>query len=192
MKEEFPKYTADIFEVLSKGKFLCSNSSNDLNRKLYGVLEDENQYEQLTSYFENINFNLEKGNGYFYFSRNESKVNLERKLEIAFKWIDILDFFKTYDAAFGSGFRFSIADITVRLKTDAELKSKLEGQKKITKKATHTEAVTKLVEHLIKDNFIELEDEITNTYKVLSSFVYLEELITIIHIPEDIANEIPE
>ncbi len=190
--QQIPKYTAEIFEVLSKGKFLCSNSENDLNRKLYGVLEDESHYELLTSYFEKINFNLEKGDGYFYFSRNESKVNLERKLETAFKWIDILDFFKTYDAAFGSGFRFSIANITVRLNTDADLKSKLKALKKFTKKINHTEAVSKLVEQLLKDNFIELEDEITNSYKVLSSFGYLEELIIAIHIPEDIANEIPE
>ncbi|CAN5271262.1 hypothetical protein BH23BAC2_BH23BAC2_27690 [soil metagenome] len=190
--QEFPKHTAEIFEVLSKGKFICSNSSNDLNRKLYAILEDENYFELLTSYFGNINFILEKGNGYFYFSRNESKVNLERKLEIAFKWIDILDFFKTFDSSFGSGFRFSIADITVRLNTDADLKSKLSALKKITKKTNHTEAVSRLVEFLIKDNFVELQDEITNTYKVLSSFGYLEELIMMLHIPEDIANEIPE
>ena len=190
--QEFPKHTAEIFEVLSKGKFICSNSSKDLDRKLYAVLEDEDHFELLVSYFENINFILEKGNGYFYFSRNESKVNLERKLEIAFKWIDILDFFKTFDHSFGSGFRFSIADITVRLNTDADLKSKLTALKKITKKTNHTEAVSKLVDYLLKDNFVELQDEITNTYKVLSSFEYLEELIMTLHIPEDIANEIPE
>lgn len=190
--QEFPKNTAEIFEVLSKGKFICSNSSKDLNRKLYAVLEDEDHFELLTSYFGNINFILEKGNGYFYFSRNESKVNLERKLEIAFKWIDILDFFKTFDHSFGSGFRFSIADITVRLNTDADLKSKLTALKKITKRTNYTEAVSKLVDYLLKDNFVELQDEITNTYKVLSSFEYLEELIMTLHIPEDIANEIPE
>ncbi|GHA34090.1 hypothetical protein GCM10007103_14590 [Salinimicrobium marinum] len=190
--QEFPKNTAEIFDVLSKGKFICSNSSKDLNRKLYAVLEDEDHFELLTSYFGNINFILERGNGYFYFSRNESKVNLERKLEIAFKWIDILDFFKTFDHSFGSGFRFSIADITVRLNTDADLKSKLTALKKITKRTNYTEAVSKLVDYLLKDNFVELQDEITNTYKVLSSFEYLEELIMTLHIPEDIANEIPE
>ena len=190
--QEFPKHTAEIFEVLSKGKFICSNSSKDLDRKLYAVLEDEDHFELLVSYFENINFILEKGNGYFYFSRNETKVNLERKIEIAFKWIDILDFFKTFDHSFGSGFRFNIADITVRLNTDADLKSKLTSLKKITKKTNHSEAVTKLVDYLLKDNFLELQDEITNTYKVLSSFEYLEELIMTLHIPEDIANEIPE
>lgn len=190
--QEFPKHTAEIFEVLSKGKFICSNSANDLNRKLYAILEEEDQFELLSSYFGNINFTLEKGNGYFYFSRNESRANLERKLEIAFKWIDILDFFKTFDPSFGSGFRFSIADITVRLNTDADLKSKLSGLKKITKRTNHTEAVSRIVDFLIKDNFVELQDEITNTYKVLSSFGYLEELIMTLHIPEDIANEIPE
>ena len=190
--QEFPKHTAEIFEVLSKGKFICSNSDNDLIRKLYAILEEEDHFELLSSYFSNINFTLEKGNGYFYFSRDESRVNLERKLEIAFKWIDILDFFKTFDPSFGSGYRFSIADITVRLNTDADLKSKLSALKRIIKKTNHTEAVSRIVDFLIKDNFVELQDEITNTYKVLSSFGYLEELIMTLHIPEDIANEIPE
>src|SRR5690606_9281323 len=103
-----------------------------------------------------------------------------------------LDFFKTFDHSFGSGFRFGIADITVRLNTDADLKSKLSALKRITKKTNHSEAVSKLVEFLVKDNFVELQDEITNTYKVLSSFGYLEEMIMTLHIPEDIANEIPE
>ena len=80
----------------------------------------------------------------------------------------------------------------MRLNTDADLKSKLSALKKITKKTKHTEAVSKLVDYLLKDNFLELQDEISNTYKVLSSFEYLEELIMTIHIPEDIANEIPE
>lgn len=190
--QEFPKHIAEIFEVLSKGKYICSNSSDDLNRRLYAILEDDNHYELLKSYFENINFILEKGDGYFYFSRNESKVNLERKLEIAFKWIDILDFFKTFNPSFGSGFRFSIADITVQLNTDADLKAKLKGLKKVTKKTNYTDAVSKLVEILIRDNFVEVQDEISGTYKVLSSFAYLEELILAIHIPEDVANEIPE
>lgn len=190
--QEFPKHTAEIFEVLSKGKFICSNSSNNLDRKLYAILEDDNHYELLTSYFQNINFVLEKGDGYFYFSRDESKVNLERKLEIAFKWIDILDFFKTFDPSFGSGFRFSIADITVRLGTDVDLKVKLKGLKKVTKKTNFTDAASKLAEILIRNNFVELQDEISGTYKVLSSFAYLEELILAIHIPENVANEIPE
>ena len=33
------------------------------------------------------------------------QIDLERKIEQAFKWIDILDFFKTFNNSFGSGSR---------------------------------------------------------------------------------------
>lgn len=190
--QDLPKYSAEIFELLSKGRFISSNASSDHYRRLYSILEDDVNFDLLTEYFEKINFILEKGNGYFYFSREETKASLERKLETAFKWIDILDFFKTYDHSFGSGYRFSIADITVRINTDADLKSKLLALKRITKKANQNEAVIRLVELLIKDDFVELQDEISGLYKVLSSFEYLEEFVTILHIPEEIEDEIPQ
>ncbi|MGL5227495.1 MAG: condensin complex protein MksE, partial [Bacteroidales bacterium] len=43
-----------------------------------------------------------------------------------------------------------------------------------------------------RDGFIELENEIEGTYKVLSAFSYIEKLVLSINIPEEIINEIPE
>ena len=106
------KQTAEIFEILSKGGFISSDSTNPNIRQLYTVIED-NQSE-LYDFFAAINFVLESGNEYYYFSRRENKVDLERKLEIAVRWIDVLDFIKTYDAAFSSGFRFQPADMVVK------------------------------------------------------------------------------
>ena len=188
-----PKHTAEIFEILSKGQFICSNSSKDFIRKLYSIIEEEGNFDDLYDYFQNINFILEKGDEYYYFSRNETNVNLERKIETAFKWIDIIDFFKTFDNSFGAGYRFTPSEINVRLNTDADLKSKLDSLKKYApKKSNYSEIIKKIIELLEKDNFIELQDEISNTYKVLASFKYLEQLILTINIPEEIANEIPE
>lgn len=121
-----PRQTAQLFEMLSKGQFINANSSDDTERKLYNVLDDEGNYDILYNYFRQINFILEKGNGYYYFSRIEAKSDLERKIEQAFKWIDILDFFKTFDNAFGPGFRFSLSDILVQLNLNAELKTKVD------------------------------------------------------------------
>jgi hypothetical protein len=39
---------------------------------------------------------------------------------------------------------------------------------------------------------LELENEITNTFKVASSFKYLEQLIVSIHIAEEVQYEIPQ
>ena len=50
----------------------------------------------------------------------------------------------------------------------------------------------KILKKLIDDTFIELENEITHQYKVLTSFKYLEQLILTINIPEEVRNEIPE
>lgn len=187
-----PTQTAEIFELLSKGKFLCSNSTNDQERKLYSIVEDEQYFEDLYDYFRNINFTLEKGDEYFYFSRVESKTDLERKIEAAYKWIDILDFVKTFDNSFGPGFRFTPSDILVDIKVNAELETKLAGLKKHTGKETYPEIIDKILDILAKDVFIELENEISKTYKVLTSFKYLEQIILTIHIPDEVANEIPE
>lgn len=190
---EAPKYTAAIFEMLSKGQFICSNSSDELIRKLYNTIDEERIFEFLHEYFLNINFILERGNEYFYFSRTENKVDLERKIEQAFKWIDILDFLKTYDNSFGAGYRFSPSDILVKTKVDAELKSKLEGLQKYSPgKEKQADIIEKILETLEKDKFIEMENSILHQYKVLSSFHYLEQLVMTINIPEETIHEIPE
>lgn len=190
---EAPKQTALIFEILSKGQFICSNSSDEEIRKLYNIIDDEENFEFLYNYFLHINFILEKGNEYFYFSRKETKVDLERKIEQAFKWIDILDFFKTYDNSFGAGYRFSPPDILVKTKVDAELKTKLESLKKYSGgRENHAEIVERILDSLEKDKFIEVENVNLNQYKVLTSFQYLEQLVMTIHIPEETTHEIPE
>src|SRR5690554_4479408 len=97
---KIPAQTAEIFEILSKGQFISSNSTDRQISQLYQVIDDEQNYEALYDYFRSINFILEKGDEYYHFSRPESKADLERKLEAAFRWIDIVDFLKTYDNGF--------------------------------------------------------------------------------------------
>lgn len=185
--------TAEIFKILSKGQFISSNSSDKTISNLYNVIDEEQNFENLYEYFLNINFVLEKGDEYFYFSRPETKTDLETKIESAFRWIDIIDFLKTFDNAFSSGYRFTPSDILVRIKTDAELETKLEGLKKhIADKEKHQDILDRVLKMLINDTFIELENEITHQYKVLASFKYLENLILTINIPDEVRNEIPE
>ncbi|SEM44898.1 hypothetical protein SAMN05421856_103299 [Chryseobacterium taichungense] len=187
-----PVQTANIFKILSKGQFISSNSSDKNISSLYNIIEDDENFDNLYDYFININFVLEKGDEYFYFSRPENKIDLEKKIEKAFEWIDIIDFFKTYDNAFSAGYRFSPSELLVRIKTDAELETKLDGLKKHTDKTKHQDILDKMLKKLIDDTYIELENEITNQYKVLASFNYLEQLILTINIPDDVRNEIPE
>ena len=99
MIDNLPVQTAQIYDYLSKGNFLCSNTSVKELRTLFSVVEDN--FERLRDYFSHINFVLEQGNNYFYFSRKEPRATLEQKLQRFFAWIDIMDFFCTYDTAFG-------------------------------------------------------------------------------------------
>lgn len=185
------KYTDEIFEILSKGLFISSNSTDENMRRLYRTI-DENT-ESLANYFSAINFVLEQGNEYFYFSRRENKTDLERKLEAAMKWIDILDFLKNYDNSFGPGLRFTPHDLLVSLNLNVEMKNKLEYIKRHYQgKTKHEDIIDRLIYDLRRDGFIELENEIEDTYKVLSSFQYIEQLVLSINIPEEIINEIPE
>ena len=189
---EVPIQTHEIFKILSKGQFISSNSSDKTMSALYNVIDEEANFENLYDYFQNIKFVLEKGDEYFYFSRPENKVDLENKIETAFRWIDMIDFLKTFDNSFGVGYRFTPSDILVRIKTDAELETKLDCLKKYTVKEKHQDILDKILKKLLDETFIELENDITHQYKVLASFKYLEQLILTINIPDEVKNEIPE
>lgn len=186
-----PTQTAEIFKLLSKGQFISSNNSNRTISDLYNVIDNEDAFDSLKDYFSQINFLLERGDEYFYFSRVETKSDLENKIERAYRWIDIFDFLKTYDNSFGSGTRFSLSDILVKIKTDAELETKLEALAK--NKNTHLDILEKdIIKPLLDDTFIELENERTGQYKVLAAFKYIELLIMTIVISEDASYEATE
>jgi len=191
-----PRQTGEIFDILSNGQFICSNSGESRISKFYDIIDDKEKYEALYDYFLAIGFLLEKGDEFYYFSRkNESKADMERKLEIACKWIDILDFFKTFDNAFVSGYSFTTQEIVVQIKVDAVLKSKADGLRKVLRlddKIPYDEVVTKVVDNLCKEGFAEIENEILKSYKILASYKYLEELVNNINIPEEVQHEIPE
>ena len=191
-----PRQTGEIFELLSKGQFICSNSADVRICKLFDIIDNGETYEELSDYYSLINFILEKGDEFYYFSRkDESKADLERKLETACRWIDIVDFFKAFDNSFASGYSFSPSEITVKISIDAVLKSKADGVRstlKLDEKTPYHEIVIKIIESLCKDGYAEIENEILKSYKVLSSFKYLEELINNINIPDEVQHEIPE
>lgn len=123
-----PDKTGDIFERLSKGNFICSNSTDEYTCRLYDII-NENE-ETLYNYFLAIHFILERGDEYFYFSRKEQKADLEAKIARAEKWIDLIDFLKAFDSSFTNGFRFYPNDIEVKIRVDINLRDKLDKLKK--------------------------------------------------------------
>jgi hypothetical protein len=179
-----PHQTTEIFELLSKGQFICSNSVFDNTRTLFNITEEN--FDDLYTYFLAIGFVLEKGDEFFYFTRKENRVDIERKIEQAYRWIDVLDFCKAFNNSFGPGFRFTPSDILVQVKIDASLKDKLATIKKTGSETTNQEKVERIISDLEKFGMLELENEINLTYKVAASFKYLEQLIVSIQMPEEV------
>ncbi len=170
-----PLQTAEIFDILtSKRSFICDNSTIRELKNLYDIVDEH--YELLSDYYSHIDFQLKRGNGFFYFSRNKSK-DQDKKLESAYQLLDIVDFFKTFDSSFSAYSTFTVDSIVSKSKTELGLANKLTGLGKQIRKSQGN--LADYAESLVKNlnnTYIELEDEDLKRYKVLSSFRYLEEL----------------
>lgn len=181
---QIPNATGAIFEYLQKGLFISSNSVNETVRNLYDQTDDH--FESLSLFFSQIGYTLERGNEYFYFSRTEPRITLEQKILRAYYWIDVLDLFKTYDETFGPGYRFQPEQILVETNINVMLQNKLDGiRKHFSDKDVRKDILENMIRQLTKDSFLELENEKTNTYKVMSSWHYLERLIESINIYDE-------
>lgn len=184
------RYTNEIFQRLSKGQFISDNSIDAETRALYSDLEEnQNEYEE---YFSLIGFTLSAGDGFYYFSRKEAKVNIENKLQSLLCWIDYLDFLKTYDTTFGTGSTFSLAQIEIRISSDIELKEKLTRLFQDKPAYSHRDKLEALANSLVNQGFAEKTDDSEVKYQITSAFHYIEQIISCINIDEEIKDEIPE
>ena len=188
-----PDHTSVLFDYLQKGQFICSNSCDETVRDMYEMIDDN--FEALSLYFLQIGYTLERGNEYFYFSRTEPRATLEQKILRAYYWIDVLDLFKTYDETFGASCRFQPEQILVEANINVALQNKLDGMRKhFSDREVRKDVLDNIIRQLAKESFIELENEKSNTYKVLSAWHYLERLIESIQIFDETEeeNEKPE
>lgn len=181
--KELPKQTDRIFETLSKGRFVNANSNDPEQRELYSALE--NNVEFLSGYFEPIGFQLEQGDGYFYFSRKEEKVTIERKLTAAFKWIDMLDFFTTFHNGFAPGLQFYSTEIQEQVRVNGLLRTKLQDMNDKGGDASAKEQIEALLKTMKQEGFIEKIDEFDGTWKVTAAFHYLQQMVLAIDINEE-------
>lgn len=182
------KYTSEVFQRLSRGQFISSNSVDAETRAIYSDIED-NQ-EEYEDYFKQIDFQLSVGEGFYYFSRKESKVIIENKLQSLFSWIDYLDFLTTFDTTFDAGTQFSVAKIEIRLSSDLELKEKL--SRLFADKQSNRDKIDALVNALTNFGFAELLNEQEGLYQVTSAFRYIVQLMMLINIDEEVKDEIPQ
>jgi len=182
------KYTEEIFNILSKGGFIAQNSTDEQKKRFYGIIEENEQ--EYAEYFGGVGFCLEGENGYYYFSRKDTKQQTQEKIERLAEWIDYVDFLRTFDPAFGNGFEFSAASIQMKLSNDVEMKEKAE--RLFSEKRNFAEIVENLITKMKNLGFIEVADEMEPTYRVTSAFNYIDKLISMLVIAEEVKDEIPE
>lgn len=182
------KYIRQTFERLSRGGFISTDSSKEEERRIYIDIDDHlNDY---ADYFSQIGFCLEQGNGYFYFTRKEQRVQLVDKLTRFGHWLDVLDFLKSWEPTFGPGFTFTKAALTVKIDADIELKDK--ASTLYEKKDRYEDIVEKLTDEMQRQGFIELIDEPSQLYGVVAAYTYLEELVRMITIETDDDDEVSQ
>lgn len=181
--------TQRIYERLSRGEFLSVDSTDNSIRHLYEDIEEN--LEDYTDYFKEIGLQLEMGNGYFYFSRlEEGKHTIGQKLESFSKWLDYLDFLKSYNQLFTAGYQFRKSNLIEQISLDIELKEKANHLFKKYGAGSNLETVNKLLQEMQNMGFAECISEQDETYKITSAFHYAEELVNMIQIANE--DEVPE
>lgn len=180
-----PKQTHDIFAVMARGAFISSNGSRDGMNRLYDVINNPENFDRLQAYFNVIRYNIERGNNFFYFSKlSEPNSELEKKLERFERYIDIIDLFASMDNKIGIGSRFRPSEIAEECNANVRLKQKLQKIPLYRSETLHNK-VREICDLMSRDSFLELEDEKSESYKVLDSYNYLLDVINSVAIYED-------
>lgn len=181
--------TQRIYERLNHGEFLSVDSSDTSIRHLYKDIEEN--FDDYADFFKEIGLQLEAGNGYFFFSRiGEGKQSIEQKLESFSKWLDYLDFLKTYNQSFTAGYQFRKSHLIEQISLDIELKEKAGHLYKKYGAGSYLEIVNKLLQEMQGMGFAECISEQDESFKITSAFHYAEELVNMIQIANE--DEIPE
>jgi len=179
------KRTAEIFEKLSRGNFICSNAVQNEERYLYQYIE-ENQ-EALQSTFLEIGYELQGGNNFYFFSKsNESSQGKEKKIEKALRWLDVLAFFTSFRKDLCRGARFSPHDILQQLDVNLALKDQLtQLSKRSASDKNYQEMLLSLLKELQREGFIDVENDLSQTWKILDAWDYMEQLVLAVNILDD-------
>lgn len=167
-----PQKTSQIFELLSRGKFICDNYPNDNHRILYNIVEKH--YDELYDYFIHIGYKLSHGIGYFYFSKDENINNIDNKINTILYFIDLLDLIYEYNPSFCIGTKITPSTLVEAVNSNSLLKSKIP---KKAKKDTLYQSCKKVLDDFVSKGVMAIENEEEELYITLSSLEYIEKFI---------------
>jgi len=185
MDIKLPKQTHDIFAIMARGHFISSNGTKDGMNRVYDIINEPENFENLQNYFNVIKYRIERGNNFFYFSKiDEINSIVEKKLETFEKYIDIIDLFASMDNKITIGSRFRTGSLAEECNANVRLKQKLQKIPLYRSETLHNK-VREICDLMSRDSFLEREDEASETYKVLDSYTYLLDVINAIAIYEE-------
>ena len=170
------KFTTNIYNILIDGGFISADSTDSLIRNLYQ--EVNTNFEEYVEYYDGIGLNLEQGEGYFFFSRNETKVEIEEKYKKFSRWIAYIDIFRlAFQSNFRVGFHFRKNQFVESFPLDMALEEKAKNLFEHLRAKNYEEIATKLIEKMERRHFIECTNRLEQSYKVVAAYGYLESLI---------------
>jgi hypothetical protein len=162
----------EIWEKLSKGKFICTDSVDLHQRELYKTIHDNE--EELRAFFGEIGYNLIHGREYYIFSREVSSENLEASRSTVKKYIVICDMLKSFNSEFCQGLSFTKANLLEAAATYPDLKAKIQ---EFSRRDNYKDIVTNIIGILKTDGIIEKDNNSDiESYIVTSAYNYLEDL----------------
>lgn len=185
---KLPKQTHEIFSVMARGNFISSNGTKDGMNRLYDVINNPENFDNLQAYFNVIKYNIERGNNFFYFAKiDEANSLIEKKLETFEKYIDIIDLFASMDNKITIGSRFRPSEIAEECNANVRLKQKLQ-KIPLYRSETLSNKVREICDLMTRDSFLDREDEESETYKVLDAYSYLMDIVNAIAVYEETGN----
>lgn len=185
LEYNLPKQTHEIFAIMARGHFISSNGTRDGMGRLYDIINNPENFDRLQAYFNVIRYNIERGNNYFYFSKiNEANSIIEQKLETFERYIDVIDLFASMDNKITIGSRFRPSEIAEECNANVRLKQKLQ-KIPMYRSETLLNKVRDICNLMTRDSFLELEDEQSESYKVMDAYTYLLDMINAISIYEE-------
>jgi len=168
---QLPSQSAEIFERLSRGLFISKNQPGFQTQDLYGVLE--HREEDFRYYFSLIGFYLEKGEGYYYFSREENKSQIEDKVEKLFRYLDGLELLYLLVPDLGPGSLINLTSLGERLESSKQLSRKALKLGVRASQDSPEDKFKAFLRSLEKESFVVALDDQQEEFLVLDAFDYL-------------------
>ena len=177
MEKRLEKNVRAIFEKLSQGEFISQSSLSLENKKIYRICNEN--FDELFDYFILIGFTLERGENYFYFSKDFSNNEYEiperyfnKKMGDILELIELLTFMLSYDNNFGVGSRVSVNDLVMAVEKNIALGTNLKSLKS-HHKDTVKESCESILKTFVHAGMMEIVDSYTETYRALESLEYM-------------------